>query len=87
MRAFSRRGNGRGLSQDENPFILSVSKGWTLRSKKYLGVHLDNKLDWTLNTDLLYRKGQSLVFLLRRLKSFDVCSEMLQMFYQSVVCW
>ena len=24
---------------------------------KYLGVHLNNKLDWTTNTDALYRKG------------------------------
>ena len=26
---------------------------------KYLGVHLDDRLDWSLNTDALYRKGQS----------------------------
>ncbi|KAK3570623.1 hypothetical protein QTP86_023807, partial [Hemibagrus guttatus] len=25
---------------------------------KYLGVHIDNKLDWTKNTDALYKKGQ-----------------------------
>ena len=27
---------------------------------KYLGVHINNKLDWTHNTDVLYKKGQSL---------------------------
>ena len=26
---------------------------------KYLGVHLNNKLDWSHNTDGLYKKGQS----------------------------
>ena len=26
---------------------------------KYMGVHINNKLDWTHNTDVLYKKGQS----------------------------
>ena len=54
-------------------------------SYKYLGVYLDNKLDWSLNTDAVYKKGQSCLFFLRKLRSFDICSKMLQMFYQSVV--
>ena len=29
-----------------------------VRTYKYLGVHLNNKLDWTDNTDSLYKKGQ-----------------------------
>ncbi|KAF7644467.1 hypothetical protein LDENG_00221510 [Lucifuga dentata] len=31
----------------------------TVESYKYLGVHLNNKLDWSINTDVLYKKGQS----------------------------
>ncbi|KAJ8273972.1 hypothetical protein COCON_G00085970 [Conger conger] len=63
---------------------------------KYLGVQLDNKLDWSANTEALYRKGQSRLYFLRRLRSFNVCSKLLWMFYQSVitsvlsyavVCW
>ncbi|XP_073668918.1 uncharacterized protein [Paramisgurnus dabryanus] len=63
---------------------------------KYLGVHLDNKLDWSANTDALYRRGQSRLYFLRRLRSFNICSKLLRMFYQSVissvmfyavVCW
>ncbi|XP_062860061.1 programmed cell death 1 ligand 1-like [Trichomycterus rosablanca] len=38
---------------------------------KYLGVHINSKLDWTHNTDALYRKGQTLTFLL----------------FFAVVCW
>ena len=34
---------------------------------KYLGVHLDNKLDWSTNTDAVYKKGQSRLYFLRRL--------------------
>jgi len=48
---------------------------------KYLGVHTDNKMDWTKNTEALYKKGQSL----QRLRSFTVCKTMLQIFYHSVV--
>ncbi|TWW55054.1 hypothetical protein D4764_09G0001030 [Takifugu flavidus] len=52
---------------------------------KYLGVHLNNKLDWTHNTDTLYKKGQSRLHLLRRLRSFGVCRSLLRTFYDSVV--
>ncbi|TWW75307.1 hypothetical protein D4764_14G0013100 [Takifugu flavidus] len=43
-----------------------------VESYKYLGVHLNNNLDWTHNTDALVKKGNSRLFLLRRLKSFGV---------------
>ncbi|TWW77710.1 hypothetical protein D4764_12G0011000 [Takifugu flavidus] len=52
---------------------------------KYLGVHLNNILDWTHNTDPLYKKGQSRLHLLRRLRSFGVCRSLLRTFYDSVV--
>ncbi|TWW77398.1 R2DM Retrovirus-related Pol polyprotein from type II retrotransposable element [Takifugu flavidus] len=52
---------------------------------KYLGVHLNNKLDWTHNTDALYKKGQSHLHLLRRLRSFGVCRSLLRTLYDSVV--
>ena len=47
------------------------------------GVHLDNRLDWKCNTDV-YRKGQSRLYL-RKLRSFNIYSKMLHIFYQSVV--
>ena len=52
---------------------------------RYLGVYLDNKLDWAKNTETVYKKGQSRLYFLRRLRSFNVCNIMLKMFYQSVV--
>ena len=52
---------------------------------KYLGVHIDNKLDWAKNTGALYRKGQSRLYFLRRLRSFNICRTMLKIFYESVV--
>uniref|UniRef100_A0A7N8YA44 Transmembrane anterior posterior transformation 1b n=1 Tax=Mastacembelus armatus TaxID=205130 RepID=A0A7N8YA44_9TELE len=41
-------------------------------SYKCLGVHINNKLDWSNNTDALFKKGQSRLFFLRRLCSFGV---------------
>lgn len=63
---------------------------------KYLGVYLDNKLDWAKNTEAVYKKCQSQLYFLRRLRSFNICNIMLKMFYQyvvastiffAVVCW
>ena len=44
---------------------------------KYLSVHMDNRLDWRCNIDAVYKKGQSRLYLFRKLWSFSVCSEML----------
>ena len=46
---------------------------------------MDNNLNWAENTEAVYRKGQSGLYFLRRLRSFTVCNLMLRMFYQSVV--
>ncbi|KAM3860331.1 chondrolectin [Diretmus argenteus] len=56
-----------------------------VQSYKYLGVHLDNKLDWSEDTGAIYKKGQSRLYFLRRLRSFDVRGPMLNAFHQSVV--
>lgn len=45
----------------------------TVDSYKYLGLHLNIKLNWTTNTDVLYKKGQSRLHLLKRLRSFGGC--------------
>nr|XP_008281790.1 PREDICTED: uncharacterized protein LOC103358552 [Stegastes partitus] len=55
-------------------------------SYKYLGVHLSKNLDWTVNTRALYKKGQSRLHLLRRLRSFGVQEGLLRTFYDLVVC-
>nr|XP_054590297.1 uncharacterized protein LOC129154572 [Nothobranchius furzeri] len=52
---------------------------------KYLGVHLDNRLDWRKNSKAVYKKGHSRLHFLRMLRSFNVCSKMQQIFYKTVV--
>ena len=50
-------------------------------SYKYLDVVLNN----TTNTEPGYKIGLSRLYFLRRLRSFNGCNRMLQMFYESVV--
>ena len=56
-----------------------------VRSYKYLGVHLNNKLDWTDHTQAIYKKGESRLYLLRSLRSFGVQGALLRTFFDSVV--
>ena len=65
-------------------------------SYKYLGVTVDNKLNWSKHISNVYKKTQSRLFFLRKLRSFNVCNRMLIMFYDTVissvmtfalVCW
>ncbi|KAK3525722.1 hypothetical protein QTP70_006741 [Hemibagrus guttatus] len=56
-----------------------------VKTYKYLGVQLDDRMDWTANTNALCRRGQSRLYFLRRLASFNICRKLLQMFYQTVV--
>ena len=50
-----------------------------------MGVVIDNRLDWKSNTEAVYKKGMSRLYFLRKLRSFEVCTKMLEIFYQSVV--
>ncbi|KAI3356731.1 hypothetical protein L3Q82_003410 [Scortum barcoo] len=52
----------------------------TVKSYKYLGVHLNDSLDWSDNTNALVKKGNSRLFLLRRLRSFGVQGPLLRTF-------
>ena len=52
---------------------------------KYLGVIIDDKLRWEENTDKLYKKGQQRLYYLRKLKYFHMDTELLRLFYTSIV--
>ncbi len=45
----------------------------------------NNKLHWSNNTEALYRKGQTRLHLLQRLRSLRVCRPLLKSFYDTVV--
>ena len=63
---------------------------------KYLGTVIDTKIKFEENTDQICKKCNQRLYLLRKLKSFYVCKEILQTVYRSmvesilsfnIVCW
>ncbi|XP_074543295.1 E3 SUMO-protein ligase ZBED1-like [Halichoeres trimaculatus] len=78
-------GWGANFTQVPQPVSIDGADIEVVSSYKYLGVHLDDKLDRSCNTTAIYWKGQSRLHFLRRLGSFNVCSDMLHMFYKTVV--
>ena len=76
--------DGGGLQEEQtppSPVYISGADIDIVDFYRYLGVVLDNKLEWTTNTEAVYKKGLSRLYLLRRLRSFNVCN---WMFYASV---
>ena len=67
------------------PVLLGAEEVEVVETYKYLGLWLDNKLDWTSNTKQQYKKAQSRLYFLRRLRYLSICRKLLQMLYQSVV--
>ncbi|KAI3359378.1 hypothetical protein L3Q82_002881 [Scortum barcoo] len=47
----------------------------TVKSYKYLGVHLNDSLDWSDNTDALIKKGNSRLFLAQEAEVFLECRD------------
>lgn len=43
-------------------------------------------MNWRTNADAVYQKEMSGLYCLMKLRSFQVCSLMLEVFYQSVLC-
>ncbi len=64
--------------------IISFIKGKKLSKPTWPYVK-NEFLDWSDNTVQVYKKGQSRIHLLRRLRSFGVCQALLKTFYDSVV--
>lgn len=64
----SQGNNSRFLKIQASSFTLWKFLGWF-----YTEI---NKLDWFLNIDELYKKGVCHLFLLRKLRSLDICSRL-----------
>ena len=68
-----------------NPIKIQDQEVEIVDTYKYLGVVIDNRLNWAPHVDKVLKKTQSRLFFLRKLRSFNVCNRMLIMFYQTVV--
>jgi hypothetical protein len=52
---------------------------------KYLGTVLDSKLCFSSHVDSVCKKANQRLYLLRKLRSFDVCQEILETVYRSLI--
>ena len=52
---------------------------------KYLGTTIDDKLNWSDNTDIICKKANQRLFFLRKLRQYKVSIPIKQLFYQSVI--
>ena len=52
---------------------------------RYLGTDMDTYLSFSQHTDSVYKKAQQRLFLLRKLRSFDVKQDILTAVYKSLI--
>jgi hypothetical protein len=67
------------------PLVIKGEEVRTVNQYKYLGTVIDDRLKWTANIAACHKKTSQRMFFLRKLKQFKVNSNILYLFYQSVV--
>ena len=77
-------GGGR-ISQTREPILINNQEVEILKSFKNLGTVLDERLSFCEHVDYVYKRAQQRLFLLRKLKSFDVRQHILQLFYRCLI--
>ena len=72
----------------KDPILPLTIKNETVeivKSYKYLGVTIDDKLEWTLHINNVHKKINQRLFFLRKLYSFKLNNRILQLFYKSCI--
>ena len=67
------------------PLIIKGKEVGIVCTYKYLGITIDNKLDWTAHVNACHKKANQRLFFLRKLRQFRVNSTILELFYRSVI--
>ncbi|XP_070408498.1 ryanodine receptor 3 [Nothobranchius furzeri] len=75
----------RRIRSDHSPLSINGSSVEIVNNIKFLGVHLDKDLTWSLNTSFLYKKSQQRLFFLRRLRKAQLPPTMLTTFYRGTI--
>ena len=79
-----------------DPIFINGEEVERVKTYKYLGVTIDNTLNWDCHTDLMIKKLNSRLYFLRKLNTFHVDNTLLTLFYKSIiqsvitfamVCW
>ena len=69
----------------QTPITIRGTEVDMVANHRYLGVQLDSGLDWKSHMEAVYKKGQSRLYFLRRLRAFNICQPLLCSVYHSVV--
>ena len=75
----------RSKSNTPEPVVLKGSIVERVSSYKYLGVMIDDRLNWHTHVDSLIKRLNSRMYCLRKLNYFNVNSKILSLFYESVI--
>ena len=65
--------------------VIKGEKVERVKTYKYLGITFDEKLSWKQHVDATVKKAHSRLYCLRKLRSFDVRNDILQMFYTATI--
>ena len=65
------------------PLVINGEEVEIMGEYKYLGSIIDCKLDWSPNAMAHLKKGNQRLYFMKKLKSFSVCSKLLELFYWS----
>ncbi|PIK38495.1 hypothetical protein BSL78_24668 [Apostichopus japonicus] len=68
------------------PVMIKGKEVERVHSYKYLGIHLNNRLTWDGHVDALVKKLNTRLYCLRKLSKFNVRTDIMQMFYNSIFC-
>ena len=82
MFSISHRARDTSLLQ---PVRIKTEDVESMKTFKYLGTVLDSNLSFTTHADTVCKKANQRMYLIRKLKTFDVDKKMLEMIYSSLV--
>ena len=75
----------RRKKENLEPVIINGQEVEVVEEYKYLGTIIDDKLSWKSNTHRVHAKAQQRLFFLRKLRSFNVDTCLLKLFYQTFI--
>ena len=67
------------------PARIKTEEVESVKTFKYLGTVLDSNLSFTTHDDTVCNKANQRMYLIRKLKTFDVDKKMLEIIYRSLV--
>ena len=76
---------GGRINQTPEPILIDNQEVEIVKSFKYLDTVLDERLSFCDHVDYVYKRAQQRLFLLRKLKSFDVSQHIIQLVYRSLI--